>query len=328
MWTKPPILKFATRVVAVTCAAVLVGGCSDGGAGSSASSPTTIGPQASGTPGISETPVTIGAQVADTTGITGSPVTTGAQVPGTTGITGPIVTTGAPTATNPWFPLQPGYQLISLGTLNRGGTTLEHRRVWTVTNVTKVIDGLRAVLVLDQNIDAGEISEQAVDYLAVDADGSVLYLGSYTEAYEGGQFVNAADAWLAGVNGARGTLLPGDPQPGSGSFTQVDVPGQETSTAKVLKVGQSLCVPFDCYTDVLVIKEGDEYKYFASGVGELKIEPHYSGGEQETLELINAVRLSPQGLAEISAEALGLDEHARQTSAKVFGDSEPAERPS
>ena len=224
--------------------------------------------------------------------------------------------------------LEAGYQAIELGTLNRGGTTLEHRRVWTITNVTKVIDGMRAVLVLDQNVDAGEISEQAVDYLAIDTDGSVLYLGSYTEAYEGGQFVNAADAWLAGVNAVRGTLMPGDPQPGSGSFTQADIPGQEFSTAKVLKMGQSLCVPFDCYTDVLVIQEGDEYKYFASGVGELKIEPHYSGGEQEKLELINVVRLSPQGLAEFSAEAMRLDEHARQTSTKVFGNSEPAGQPS
>ena len=324
MWTNPPIRTFAAGVVAVTCAAVLVSGCSDGGSGSSASSPTTIASQASATQGNSDTTVATGAQVADSTGLTRPAVTTGAQVPGSTGITGPITPTGAAATTNRWFPLEPGYQLISLGTLNRGGTSLEHRRVWTVTNVTKVIDGLRAVLVLDQNIDAGEISEQALDYLAVDADGSVLYLGSYTEAYEGGQFVNALDAWLAGVNGARGTLLPGDPQPGSGSFTQVDVPGQETSTAKVLKVGQSLCVPFDCYTDVLVIQEGDEYKYFASGVGELKIEPHYSGGEQEKLELINAVRLSPQGLAEISAEAARLDEHARQTSAKIFGNSEPA----
>ena len=328
MWTKPPIRTFGTTVVVVLCVAVLVGGCSAGGAGSSASSPTAIGPPASGAPGFSETTVTTGAQVADTTGITGSPVTSGAKTPGSTGITGPSDASGAPTATNPWFPLEPGFQAIELGTLNRGGTSLEHRRVWTVTNVTKVIDGLRAVLVLDQNIDAGEIAEQAVDYLAVDTDGSVLYLGSYTEAYEGGQFVNAADAWLAGVNGARGTLLPGDPQPGSGSFTQTDVPGQEHSTAKVLKLGESLCVPFDCYTDVLVIQEGDEYKYFASGVGELKIEPHYSGGEQEKLELINVVQLSPEGLAEFSAEAVRLDEHARQTSADVWGSSEQAEQPS
>ena len=328
MWTKPPIRTFAAGVVAVTCAAALVGGCSNGGARSSASSPTTILPQASGTPSIPATSVRTGPQVQDTTGITGTPATTGTRAPGTTATAGPPVTTSAPTATNQWLPLEPGYQSIELGTLNRGGTTLEHRRVWTITNVTKMIDGMRAVLVLDQNIDAGEISEQAVDYLAIDTDGSVLYLGSYTEAYEGGQFVNAADAWLAGVNAVSGMLMPGDPQPGSGSFTQADVPGQEFSTAKVLKTGQSLCVPFDCYTDVLVIQEGDEYKYFASGVGELKIEPHYSGGEQEKLELINAVRLSPEGLAEFSAEAMRLDEHARQTSTKVFGNSEPAEQPS
>jgi len=233
-----------------------------------------------------------------------------------------------PAGTNPWFPLEPGYQSVRLGSLNRGHTELEHRRVFSVTNVTKVIDGVRAVLVIDQDFDGGENSETALDYLAVDAEGNVLYLGSYTEAYEAGEFVNAADAWLAGVNGARGTLLPGDPQSGSAPFTQVDVPGQETSTAEFVEIAESVCVPFDCYSDVLVIREGEELKYFAAGVGGIKTEPDYSGGEQETEELINLTQLSPESLAEISAEALRLDEHARETTPDVFGDSEPAEQTS
>ena len=201
--------------------------------------------------------------------------------------------------------------------------------MFTVTNVVKEIDGVRAVLVLDQDFDGGELSEQAVDYLGLDDQGNVLYLGSYTEGYEGGQFVNARDAWLTGVSGARqGILLPGDPQTGTPTFTQADIPGQETSTARVERTGESVCVPFKCYDDVVVIAEGPELKYFAPGVGGIKTEPNYSGGEQEIEELVNLTQLSAEGLAEISAEALRLDEHARSTAPDVFGRSAPAERAS
>ena len=71
--------------------------------------------------------------------------------------------------------------------------------VTTVTDVTKEIDGVRAVIVLDQDFDGGQMAEQALDYMAEDREANVWWLGAYTESYEGGQFVNAADAWLAGV---------------------------------------------------------------------------------------------------------------------------------
>lgn len=289
-------------------AAVLLAGCEHGSAGPPPSS-------AAGAGATSRT-----SDVAPTGG--GSPESTGQP-------TGPIKATeqtAGLAATNPWFPLEPGIQWIELGTLKRGSTELEHRRVLTVTNVTKMIDGRRSVLVLDQNIDGGEVAEQAIDYLAIDEQGNVVYLGSYTEAYEGGEFVNAADGWLAGVDGAiQGTLLPADPQPGADPYIVIDVPGEERLTASVREIGASLCVPFDCYNDVLVVDEGgSEYKYFARGVGELKLEPNYSGGEQERLELINLTRLSSTALAELSTEALRLDEHARTTAPRVFARSEPA----
>jgi hypothetical protein len=85
-------------------------------------------------------------------------------------------------------------------------------------------------------------------------------------------------------------------------------------------------VPFACYDDVVIIKEGDEWKYHAPGVGEVKLEPHYSGGEQEIEQLINVIELSKKSLAEIDAEALRLDDRARETAPDVFGDSQPAEQ--
>jgi hypothetical protein len=208
-----------------------------------------------------------------------------------------------------------------------GGRQVPHLTVTTITDVTKKIDGVRAVLVLDQDIDDGQVSEQAVDYLAEDVGGNVWYLGSYTEAYTGGQFLNAQDAWLAGVSGAAaGLWFPGDPEPGSAPFSQVQVPGGEQSAAQVVQAGQKQCVPFDCFKDVVVVLEaGSENKYWAPGVGQILTEP-LSGVAQEIEELINVKELSPSALAELSAEALKLDRHAAQTVPSVFAASNPAMR--
>jgi hypothetical protein len=230
---------------------------------------------------------------------------------------------------NQWVPMTPGIQIVRKGLVTIGGRRIPHITVTTITDVTKKIDGVRTVLVLDQDIDAGQVSEQSVDYLAEDVGANVWYLGSYTEAYSGGQFLNAQDAWLAGVAGAKvGLWFPGDPQPGGAAFYQVQVPGGETSSAQVVKAGQRTCVPFDCFKDVIVVLEGgSENKYWAPGVGQILTEP-LSGEAQETEELINVKELTPSALAELSREALRLDEHAARTVRSVFGSSNPAVRES
>jgi hypothetical protein len=228
---------------------------------------------------------------------------------------------------NRFFPLKPGYQSVRLGKVNRGSRRLVHRRVTTVTDVFKVIDGVRAVAVLDQDFDGGQIGEQALDFLAVDRRGKVSYLGSYTEAYEGGRFVNANDGWLAGVRGAKaGIWMPARPRAGTPAYTQEDHPGSEPTIAKVVRTNAKTCVPFKCYSGVLVVEEGgSENKYFAPGVGGIKTEPE-GGGEQETEELINLTQLRRRGLAELGNEALKLDRHARSTVPDVFGSSRRAAR--
>ena len=74
---------------------------------------------------------------------------------------------------NPWVPLTPGIQTVTKGYVTVGDRRLPHIRVNTVTDVTRTIAGVRAVLVLDQDFDGGVLSEQAVDYLAEDEGGNV-----------------------------------------------------------------------------------------------------------------------------------------------------------
>jgi hypothetical protein len=223
--------------------------------------------------------------------------------------------------------MAPGIQSIMRGFVTVGGRRLPHTRVVTITDVTKVIDGVRAVLVLDQDFDGGQLSEQAVDYLAEDEGGNVWYVGSYTEAYEGGRFLSAEDAWLAGVNGAApGLFMPAIPKTGTPPYTQTEIPGGETTMAVVVKTGQRTCVPFKCYTGVVVIQEqGSENKYWAPGVGGILTEP-LSGAAQEIEELINIKQLSAKALAELSAEALRLDRGAAVHAPSVFAGSKPAKR--
>jgi hypothetical protein len=235
---------------------------------------------------------------------------------------------GEPTgAKNRWFPLVPGNQSLRDGSLMRGSRRLHHQRRLTVTDVVKEIDGVRTVLLLDQDIDAGQNGETAVDYLAQDKGGNIWYLGSYTEGYEGGEFVNARDAWLAGTRDASaGVLLLADPKEDM-KYVEADIPGQETIRARVAKVGERKCVPFRCFSKTLtVLEDGSELKYYASGVGHIATEPNYEGGEQEKEALINVIQLTRKGLDEASKEALRLDRHAAKEAKRIFGKSKPAKR--
>ena len=52
-------------------------------------------------------------------------------------------------------------------------------------------------------------------HIAQDKFGNIWYLGSYTEIYEGGEFVNANDAWLADEKDAKpGVWMLTDPKKG------------------------------------------------------------------------------------------------------------------
>ena len=226
---------------------------------------------------------------------------------------------------NRWYPLVPGTQTLRDGSMNRGSRKLHHQLRTTVTDVTKTVNGVKTVAVFDQDIDAGQVDEASLDYLAQDKFGNIWYLGSYTEIYQGGQFVNAVDAWLAPKRGARpGVWMMADPTEGMKYVESHN--SRETNRAEVAKVGERKCVDYDCFKSLVILEDGGhELKYFGPGVGHIATEPNYSGGEQEKEELVNVVKLSSKGLAEWSSEALKLDKHARKES-KVFANSDPAKR--
>jgi hypothetical protein len=237
------------------------------------------------------------------------------------------------TGANPYLPLKPGTQWVREGSTIEGDRKIPHQVTTTVTDVYRVIDGVRTVAVLDYEVDSGQISQESLDYMAEDKDGNLWYLGGYTEEYEGGEFVSSVDAWLSGVRGAKfGLLVPAEPRLGSPPWAVAAPDAEERDVAEVVKVGARHCVPFKCFDDVLIVREGkesnpdNELKYYARDVGQIDNVPQTASRHKDIEQLVNLTQLSPKALAEASAEALRLDRHARKQAPNTFGRFPPAER--
>jgi len=310
---------------AVVCAVVALAGCA-GGTSSAAPASTAGSPVTDSAAGSTADSSSGSTAVASAQPATGSadPSAAGAQ-----SASADATAAGATAAavTNPLFSLKPGRQSVRLGFKIVGHRKLDHRRVYTITDVHKVVDGVTVTIAIDQDIDGGELSQQSLELLALGDDATIRYLGSYTETYEGGQFVNFTDAWLSGVKGAKGgALVPGHPQVGL-QFLEAQIPGEGTRNSVVTKIGgEHKCVPFRCFDNLVAINEsGIELKYYSPGVGGVLTVP-LEGDAQETEELVNVATLSPAGLAEISNEVVKLDQHARTVAPDVYGASDPAKR--
>ncbi len=225
----------------------------------------------------------------------------------------------APKVDNRWYPLVPGTQLVMEGRANRGHGRLPHRVVTTVTDLTKVIDGVRSVVIWDRDINEGQLEESELAFQAQDNEGNVWLLGEYPEVYEDGKLQGAEDTWIAGLQGARpGVLMRASPRPRTPSYLEGFAPRIEfQDRAKVSKTGIRNCVPVGCYEDVLLIDEwnpleaGDAHqlKSYAPGVGNIRVGA-VNDPEAEELVLVAVRHLGGDALAEVRTQALRLDARA------------------
>lgn len=235
--------------------------------------------------------------------------------------------------TNPYHPLKPGLQWVRAGTTQVGSRVVPHEIITTMTDVIRVIDGVPTIAMLDESTDSGEISQESIDYMALDKDGNVWILGGYTEDYEGGQYTNVDSAYLGSGSGAeRGVLAPAKVDATTPRWFIGSAPEEKASVGTVVKVGVRECVTFGCYDNVRVVQEGNvgapdnENKYYAPGVGVINNVPLDASLHQDTFDLRNFVELSPKGLAEASQAVLDLEAHARTTSPDVFGSAPVGKR--
>ena len=234
---------------------------------------------------------------------------------------------------NPFLPVPPGTTFTLTGTANRGGGGNAHQVVFTVTEVTKVINGIRAQVLWDRDIQEGVLVEEELAFWAQDDFGNVWLMGEYPEEHEGNK-VSAPSTWLAGnQKAAAGILMRSDPKLNTSQYKQGDAPSVEfLDLAKVFAANQHTCVPVGCFDGVLVIDEwdpnnqpqdGHQFKYHAPGVGIVQVTAR-GGDEQETLVATEHRTLTSEELATANARALELDRRAYTMVPAVYGKTEAA----
>ncbi len=235
--------------------------------------------------------------------------------------------------TNPYLPLKPGTRLIFEGATEEGGITRDHQVIITVTNLTKEIHGIQTLATWDEDYSEGQLVEAELAFYAQDNDGNVWRMGEYPEAWEEDKFIEAP-AWISGLKGAKaGIMMKADPQVGMDSYSQGWGPAVGfTDRGRVDEVDQSICVPLDCYDSVLVVAEFSQeepdafqLKYYAPGLGNIRV--HWRGldATRETLELVEFVELSAEELAAAHESALELEARAYEISKEVYDQTPPLE---
>jgi hypothetical protein len=239
-----------------------------------------------------------------------------------------------PRIDNRWLPLAPGSQRTLEGTARDGGRLVRRRVVFTVTDLTKVIDGVRTVVAYDVDANDDEVGEAELAFFAQDRAGNVWNLGEYPEEYEHGRFTGAPSTWIAGLQRAEaGVHMAADPHIGL-SYLQGVAPRIDfLDCAQVYRPHRTTCGPTGCYRRVLVTREkspldpggGMQTKHHAPGVGIVRIGA-VRDPEGETLELTAAAQLDEAALREVRRAALRLDERGYRVS-EVYAQTPPIERP-
>jgi hypothetical protein len=171
---------------------------------------------------------------------------------------------------NPYWPMAPGSKWVSRE--QEDGAKLDVEV--TVTDRTKVIDGIEARAVRDVVSENGVPAEVTTDYYAQDSEGNIWYLGEDTAEYKNGKPVSTEGSFEAGVDGAEGgVIVPADPVTGL-SYREEYYPGQAEDAATVLSVDEQAAVPAGHYDNAVMTSnvnplepKAQEYKFYAEGVG-------------------------------------------------------------
>jgi hypothetical protein len=172
-----------------------------------------------------------------------------------------------PTGRNPYFILEPGYQL-----------TLENENeklVITVLDETREINGVVTRMVEEREWEDDELVEVSKNFFAIcEHTQDVFYFGEEVDDYKNGQIVSHDGAWLAGQNGAQaGLIIPGKPKVGLRYYQEM-APDVAMDRAEVISLEVAYRTPARMFSRCLKIQEGTllhpqekEFKHYAPGIG-------------------------------------------------------------
>lgn len=191
------------------------------------------------------------------------------------------------TIDNPYWPMRPGTTWRYRETDGRGG--VQGVRV-TVTQQTKIVMGIEAVVVHDVVMEEAQLVEDTYDWYAQDKAGNIWYLGEDTKEYENGKVVSTEGSWEAGVDGAQpGIAMPAKPEAGL-TYRQEYYAGWAEDAAAILSTEEWVQVPFGSFRDVVLTKDFTplhpeilEYKLYARNVGPVLVLGVSGGSAREEL---------------------------------------------
>jgi hypothetical protein len=175
---------------------------------------------------------------------------------------------------NPYFILEPGYQLKYEGTEDGKPGTL----VITVLNETKNVGGVETRIVEERETSGGDLIEVSRNYFAIDpAARDVYYFGEDVDIYKNGKVTSHEGSWQHGTNGARfGLMMPGKPSPGM-RFYQEQAKGIAMDRAEIVSLTGKLTTRAGAFERCLKTLEttpleklAREYKIYAPGIGLVK----------------------------------------------------------
>jgi uncharacterized membrane protein YkoI len=172
---------------------------------------------------------------------------------------------------NPFFILEPGYQLVLEG--QEG----QHKIMLTVTvlDETHKVGNVETRVVEERETVDGALMEVSRNYFAVcTRTNDVFYFGETTDEYRDGKIVGHEGAWEAGRDGARpGLMMPGTPLLGARFYQEV-APKVAMDRAEIVELNTSFNTPAGSFSHCLKVLEttplergAREYKLYAPGVG-------------------------------------------------------------
>ena len=192
-----------------------------------------------------------------------------------------------PLVDNPYFPLTPG---TTMSFVENDGLALSESTI-EVTDSTKIIAGVRCVVVHQTETRGRSVVEETFDWYAQSKDGAVWYFGEDTTEFLAAGGTSTTGSWQAGIDGAMpGIVMPAHPSVGE-QFRQEYRQGVAEDMAQVAGVGESATVPAGEFSAAIRMKEwsplehGTTTKWYAKGVGVIREE-----SDDGTVSALSSVR--------------------------------------
>src|SRR5215218_6188432 len=156
------------------------------------------------------------------------------------------------TGRNPFFILEPSYQL----TLSGGDAGEVAQVTITVLNETREVNGTETRVIEERETIGGELVEISRNFFAIcEETNSILYFGEEVDDYENGNIIGHEGAWLAGEDANKaGIIMPGTILLGARYYQEI-APNVALDRAEIVDMGEIIQTPSGDFPDTLIIRE-------------------------------------------------------------------------